>query len=93
MEIIPLGARVLVKRLAVEERQTESGLLIPERSLPPTYYNKVLRVGTEITKDVHEGDTVLTTQFSGDEVRDNSISYFLVAEEDLLAVVCREKEE
>ena len=92
MEIIPLGTRVLVKRLGVEERHTESGIVIPERTVPPTYFNEVLRIGSEITKDVHVGDTVLTTPYSGDEVRDNSVAYFLVMEDDLLAVVHKDKE-
>ena len=93
MQIIPLGARVLIQRQEVKERTTEGGLLIPERSAPPTYIGKVLAVGDGITKSVAVGDQVLTTQYVGDEVRDNSVSYYLVGEEDLLAVIRREEDD
>ena len=92
MTIRPLGARVLVKRLVTEERTTESGLVIPNRSQAPTYYNEVLAVGDEITKDISVGDKVLVTQFVGDEIRINQESHFIVAEADILAVICLEDE-
>ena len=90
MKIYPLGARILVGRLTVTERTTESGIIMPERSAPPTYKNRVMEVGPDITKGISRGDVVLTTQFVGDEVRDQHKSYFLVHEDDVLAVIDEE---
>ena len=86
--IRPLGARVLLQRLAVAEQKTETGILLPERSAEPTYKNEVVAVGEDV-KPVKVGDIVVTTQFVGDEVKHNYESFFLVAEEDLLAVIER----
>ena len=85
--IQPLGPRVLVERLTVEERQTDSGLVIPERGAPPSYKSQIIAVGDGLTKEVKVGDVVLTTQHVGDEVRLNQVAHWLVHEDDLLAVI------
>ena len=91
MNIVPLGNRVLLERLKVDEQKTESGLVIPERGLPATYLNQVIAVG-ELVATVKEGDEVVTTVGSGDEIKVNQKSLFLVEQDDLLAVIDREGE-
>ena len=89
-KIVPLGARVLVKRLVVEDQQTDAGILLPSRSDQPTYKNQVMAVGDEVTKPVSVGDVVLTTQFVGDAVQDAREVMLLVDERDLLAILAVE---
>lgn len=85
--IIPLGSRVLVKRLTVSERQTQSGLVIPERGAQPTYKCEVVGIGEEVSQPVKVGNVVLTTPHSGDAVTEGQDTYYLVEGADLLAVI------
>ena len=73
----------------MEPLETESGLVIPDRDVPPTYKNEVLALGPDVEAPVAEGDYVLTTPFVGDEVRYEQKVLFLVNEDDLLAVLPR----
>ena len=52
-----------------------------------TYLSKVVAVGPELTKEIAVDDLILTTQFVGDEVKDNYVSFHLIHEDDVLAVI------
>lgn len=88
--IHPLGARVLVQRLKIDETTTESGLIVPDQGVAPTYKNEVVAKGPDIKKSIDIGDIVITTPIVGDEVKHNQEIFYLVKEEDLLAVIERE---
>ena len=92
VNIVPLGKRLLLKRLEVGEQQTASGLYVAEQGPPPTYKNKILAKGDDVTKPVNIGDVVLTTQFVGDQVKYEQESFYIIDEDDLLTVINQQKE-
>ncbi len=90
MKIQPLGKRVLLQRVSVEEQKTDGGIVIPNAQLEAgTYKAEVIAIGDEITK-VAAGDLVLITQYAGDRAHDeNAEEYLILEEDDLLATIDR----
>lgn len=90
----PLYDRVLVKRLAAEER-TSSGLFLPETAKEKPQQAKVMAVGTgRVTKTeglvpltVQQGDTVLFGKYAGDEIKIDGEEHIILREEDILAII------
>ena len=87
MNIIPLGSRVLLERLPVEEHVTDSGVILPAQGGAPTYKNKVVALGSDVSKPITVGDTVITTPLMGEEIRTGNDTFYLLHEDDLLAVL------
>ena len=95
MKIRPLGDRIVVQRLESQEK-TAGGILLPDTARNKPQKGKVMAVGPgKLSKDgkpqpldVKEGDTVLFTNWAGDEFKargeDNVL---LMHEEDILAVI------
>ncbi len=94
MKIRPLGDRILVKRLDVEEK-TAGGLYIPDTAKEKPIQAKVVAVGsgrrledgTIRPLDVKAGDTVLFSKWGGTEVKIDGEEHLIMREEDVLAVV------
>jgi chaperonin GroES len=96
MKIRPLGDRIVVRRVAAEEK-TAGGILLPDTAKNKPQRGKVLAVGPgRLLKDgtrralqVKEGDTVLFTSWAGDEFKErgHADEILLMREEDVLAVV------
>lgn len=94
--IQPLGDRVLVRREDMPEKQSASGILLPDTAQKEkSKMGTVLAIGTGRLTDA--GDTVPMTVSVGDRVIfnsgwDNEVSmgddseYFLVRESDILAI-------
>ena len=89
--IKPLGPRVLCERLEVVERRSKEGLYVPTTGMEPTYKNLIIAIGDDVTKPVIVGDTVLTTQYVGDEVVYGSDNFYLIEEDHLLAIITMER--
>ncbi len=93
MKIRPLQDRIVVKRLAAEEK-TAGGLIIPDTAKEKPIQGKVVAVGNgKVTKDgkvrpidVKVGDTVLFGKYSGTEVKLDGEEHVLIREDDVLAV-------
>src|SRR5947208_16971293 len=76
MQIKPLGDRVVVRRYEAEEK-TAGGILLPDTAKNKPQKGTILAVGPgKLTKDgkftpldVKEGDTVLFTNWAGDEFK------------------------
>ena len=76
MKVRPLHDRILVKRIAGEEK-TKGGLIIPDTAKEKPMEGKIIAVGAgkvdEDSKprplDVHEGDRVLFSKYSGTEIQ------------------------
>jgi len=95
MNIKPLNDKVVVKPLEQEE-VTQSGIVLPDtaREDKPEQ-GKVVAVGSGKLLDngqrtpisVKEGDTVLFTKYSPDEVEVDGEKYLVVEEEKILAVI------
>ena len=96
MKIRPLGDRVLIKRVA-EEEKTKGGIIIPDTAKEKPQEGKVIAVGKgkrnedgKVTPlDVKEGDTVLFGKYSGQEIKLEGEEYLIMREEEILGVVTK----
>jgi chaperonin GroES len=96
MKVKPLGDRIVVRRHQAEDR-TAGGILLPDSAKNKPQKGKVLAVGPgRLLKDgstrkplqVKEGDTVLFTNWAGDEFKGHQgDNILLMREEDVLAIV------
>jgi chaperonin GroES len=96
MKIRPLSDRIVVRRLASEEK-TAGGILLPDAAKKKPQKGKILAVGPgRLLKDgkrrplqVKEGDTVYFTSWAGDEFRERSKEdeILIMTEGDVLAVI------
>ena len=95
MQIKPLGDRVVIKRFEADEK-TAGGILLPDSAKNKPQKGTVLAVGPgKMVKDgtrrplqVKVGDTVLFTNWAGDEFKDSrGENVLLMREEDVLAVL------
>ena len=90
----PLGANVVVKADAVEEK-TKSGIFIPDTaSKEKPMQGTVLAVGNgaivdgkRIPIDVKVGDSVVFAKYCGTQIKLNGEELLILAERDILAVV------
>jgi chaperonin GroES len=95
MNIKPLGDRIVIKRVEADEK-TAGGILLPDSAKNKPQQGKVLAVGPgRLLKDgtrrnlqVKVGDTVLFTNWAGDEFKQShGDNILLMREEDVLAVL------
>jgi chaperonin GroES len=95
MNIKPLGDRIVIRRFEAEEKTT-GGILLPDSAKNKPQKGKVLAVGPgKLLKDgsrrelqVKVGDTVLFTNWAGDEFKQSrGENILLMREEDVLAVL------
>lgn len=92
--IRPLGDRVLVERIAAEQK-TAGGILIPDNAKEKPLEGNVIAVGSGKVLDngtrcglaVKTGDKVLFGKWSGSEVKLDGKEYLLVKEDEIIAVV------
>jgi len=95
MKIKPLGDRIVIKRSEAQEK-TAGGIVLPDSARDKPQRGKVLAVGPgRMVKDgtrrplqVKVGDTVLFTNWAGDEFKESrGDNVLLMREEDVLAVI------
>jgi chaperonin GroES len=95
MKVKPLGDRLVVRRFESQEK-TAGGIILPDNAKQKPQKGKVLAVGQgRLLKDgtrkalqVKEGDTILFTNWAGDEFKEKDANNLLIMrEEDVLAVV------
>ena len=94
VSIRPLHDRILVKRLAEQER-TAGGLYIPdtakekpiEAEVVAVGNGKLLEDGTVRPLEVKAGDKVLFSKYSGSEVKIGGEEHLILREDDLLAII------
>ncbi len=94
MKIRPLHDRVIVKRLD-QERQTASGIVIPDSAAEKPDQGEVLAVGAGKIRDdgtvspmaVKVGDRVLYGKYSGQTVKVSGEEQLVLREEDIMGVV------
>ena len=88
MKIRPIGERVLVKPVKVEEK-TASGIILPgagEKERPNIA--EVIAVGKgKKLEDIKVGERVVYSKFSGTEIKDGEEKYIVLNIEDVLAVI------
>jgi chaperonin GroES len=94
MKLRPLQDRVIVKRVA-EEEKTKGGIIIPDTAKEKPIEGKVLAVGNGKVQedgkvralDVRAGDRILFTKYAGTEVKLDGEEHLIIREEDILGVV------
>jgi chaperonin GroES len=94
MKIRPLGDRVLIKRVAEEER-TKGGIIIPDTAKEKPQEGKVIAVGKGKTNedgkvtplDVKAGDRILFGKYSGTEIKLIGEEHLILREEDILGII------
>ena len=93
MTIKPLSDRVLIKMEEAEET-TKSGILLAGSAKEKPQIASVIAVGPggmvdgkEVTMQVKVGDKVITSKYSGTEVKIDGQEYTIVRQSDILAVV------
>ena len=93
MTIRPLADRVLIKLVAAEEK-TKSGLILTASAQEKPQIAEVVAVGPggavdgeKIDMVVKVGDKVITSKYSGTEVKCDGVEYIIVKQSDILAIV------
>ncbi len=94
MKVRPLHDRLLVKRVAVEEK-TKGGIIIPESGKEKPAEAKVVAVGPGkrsddgklVKMDVKKGDRILFAKYSGNEIKLNGDELMILREEEVLAII------
>ena len=94
MKVRPLYDRILVKRVE-EEAKTAGGLYIPDTAKEKPQKGLVVAVGNgkiqedgSLRKlDVKEGDKVLFSKYSGNDIKIDGVEHLILREDDVLAVL------
>ena len=93
MTIKPLADRVVIKLVAAEEK-TKSGLILTASAQEKPQSAVVVAVGpcglvdcNEVNMVVKVGDKVITSKYSGTEVKADGVEYIIVKQSDILAIV------
>lgn len=94
MTIKPLADRVLIKMQEAEET-TKSGIVLASSAQEKPQIAEVIAVGPggtvdgkeEVTMFLKVGDKVITSKYSGTEVKVDGQEYTIVRQSDVLAVV------
>jgi chaperonin GroES len=93
MTMKPLADRVVIKMVEAEET-TKSGIILAGSAKEKPQVAEVIAVGPggmvdgkEVTMYVKVGDKVITSKYSGTEVKMDGTEYVIVRQSDILAVV------
>jgi chaperonin GroES len=94
MKIRPLQDRVIVERIA-EEEKSKGGIIIPDTAKEKPQEGKVIAVGKGKVNDdgktipltVKAGDKILFSKYAGSEVKLNGNEYLIMREDDILGIV------
>ncbi len=94
LNIRPLGDRVVVRRLASEQK-TAGGIYIPESAQEKPMKCEVMAVGTGKLLDngkrnhmeVEVGQTILLGKYSGTEIKLDGEEYVIVDQREIMGVI------
>ena len=93
-KITPLGTRVLVKRIELDEQKSEGGIFLPDTAKEKPQEAEVVALGNGKNDDgeivefsVSVGDTVLISKYGGTEVKIGGDECVLVNESDILGII------
>ena len=92
--IKPLNDRVLIKMIEAEET-TKSGIILSAGSQEKPQIAEVVEVGPgevdengkRVEMQVKKGDKVITSKYSGNEIKYEGIDYIIVKQSDILDIV------
>ncbi|MBE6551113.1 MAG: co-chaperone GroES [Ruminococcaceae bacterium] len=93
MTLKPLADRVVIKMVEAEET-TKSGIILAGSAKEKPSVAEVVEVGPggnvdgkEIVMTVKKGDKVITSKYSGTEIKLDGVEYIIVKQSDILAIV------
>jgi chaperonin GroES len=93
MKLQPLADRVITKMAEVEET-TKSGIILTGNAKEKPEIAEVVAVGpggmvegNEVVMTVKVGDKVITSKYSGTQVKVDGVEYTIVRQADILAIV------
>ncbi len=94
MKVVPLGDKIVIKRLDAETR-TAGGIVLPDSAKEKPQQGRVLSVGDgrlvadgkRVKCQVHEGDRVVFAAWGGTEIKVDGDELLILKEEDILAVL------
>ena len=93
MTLKPLADRVVVKLVEAEEK-TKTGIILTAGAQEKPQIAEVIAVGPgglvdgkEVKMIVKVGDRVITSKYSGTEVKCDGVDYNIVRQSDILAIV------
>ncbi|MBU4532480.1 MAG: co-chaperone GroES [Eubacteriales bacterium] len=92
--IRPLGDRVVVKALPLEDR-TKGGIVLPDTVKEKPQKGEIVAVGSgrlldsgqRVAIDLKPGDQVLYSKYAGNEVKIDDVDYLILRETDVLGVL------
>lgn len=92
-KVRPLHDRVIVKRVA-EEEKTAGGIIIPDTAKEKPQEGKVIAVGSGkredgkvVPLDVKAGDRILFSKYSGTEIQLDGNEHLIMREDDILGII------
>jgi len=93
-KIVPLGDKILVKRLEAVD-VTKGGIVLPDAAKEKPKEGKVVAVGDGKLLDdgkrakfeVKKGDRILFSSYAGTEINVEGEEYLIMGEDDVLAVI------
>lgn len=96
MKVVPIGDKIVVKRLE-PEANTAGGIVLPDAAQERPKQGRVLSIGDgQLLNDgrraphqVAEGDRVLFSSYAGSEVVVDGQELLIMSEEDVLAILDR----
>lgn len=93
MKLKPLADRVVVKMVEAEET-TKSGIILTGAAKEKPQIAQVIEVGPggnvdgkDVIMTVNVGDKVITSKYSGTEIKLDGEEYIIVRQSDILAIV------
>lgn len=93
MKLKPLADRVVIKMVEAEET-TKSGIILTGSAKEKPQVAEVIEVGPgglvdgkEVVMTVKKGDKVITSKYSGTEIKIDGVEFIVVKQNDILAVV------
>src|SRR5690348_11852130 len=94
MKFRPLHDRVVVKRVA-EEEKTKGGSIIPDTAKEKPMEGEIVAVGPGardengklVALDVKAGDRILFGKWSGTEIKLDGVEYLIMKESDIMGIL------
>ncbi len=93
MKLKPLSDRVIIRMVEAEET-TKSGIILTGNAKEKPSIAEVVEVGPggiidgkEVVMTVKKGDKVITSKYSGTEIKLDGTEYVVVRQNDILAIV------
>lgn len=93
MKLVPLGDRVVLKKIIAEET-TKSGIVLPGSEKEKPQMAEVVAVrpggvvdGKTVTMEVQPGDQVVYAKYAGTEIEVEDEKYMIIKQDDILAIL------